>query len=157
MSGDMTKRQFGAGVLEASPRLFANPLLDKLSRVHHLTPLFVYLPVIAVLSGRSVGEAGRFSGFCSASCWDMRVWTIAEYWGHRVLFHCSLPGKLGARITFLIHGVHHVHPNDPLRLVMPPLLSAPLMLFGFCVLRLSLRPSVRVAGGGGFHRRLCRL
>ena len=33
--------------LSASPRLFDNALLDKLSRVHWSVPLFVYVPVIA--------------------------------------------------------------------------------------------------------------
>jgi sterol desaturase/sphingolipid hydroxylase (fatty acid hydroxylase superfamily) len=34
----------------------------------------------------------------------------------------------------MIHGVHHDHPNDPLRLVMPPSVSVPLaalVLWGF--------------------------
>ena len=31
----------------------------------------------------------------------------------------------------MIHGVHHDHPNDPLRLVMPPSASVPLALV-FC-------------------------
>ena len=33
---------------------------------------------------------------------------------------------LGARFHWIIHGVHHDHPNDPLRLVMPPAVSVPL-------------------------------
>ena len=33
----------------ASPRLFESDLLDKLSRVHHLTPVIVYLPIICGL------------------------------------------------------------------------------------------------------------
>ena len=28
----------------------------------------------------------------------------------------------------MIHGVHHDHPNDPLRLVMPPAASIPLAI-----------------------------
>ena len=34
-----------------------------------------------------------------------------------------MPLGLGPRFQFLIHGVHHIYPSDPLRLVMPPLLS----------------------------------
>jgi sterol desaturase/sphingolipid hydroxylase (fatty acid hydroxylase superfamily) len=56
------------------------------------------------------------------------IWTLTEYLGHRFLFHAGFPGRLGARIHFLVHGVHHIHPKDPLRLVMPPLLSGPIML-----------------------------
>ena len=32
----------------------------------------------------------------------------------------------------MLHGVHHDHPNDPLRLVMPPTASLPLAL-AFCL------------------------
>ena len=50
---------------------------------------------------------------------------------HRVL---APPARLslgagppvGSRLHFIIHGVHHDHPNDRLRLVMPPAVSVPL-------------------------------
>jgi dihydroceramide fatty acyl 2-hydroxylase len=149
MPVEMAKKQSDGAALDASPRLFANPLLDKLSRVHHLTPLVVYAPVVAWLLflawarlAPAIILAGLMAGYA--------VWTIAEYWGHRLLFHWTPPGKLGARINFLIHGVHHIHPSDPLRLVMPPLLSAPLMLAAFCVLRLVCGPQLVLPVAAGF-------
>ena len=36
------------------------------------------------------------------------------------------PQGIGARLHWIIHGVHHDHPNDPMRLVMPPSVSVPL-------------------------------
>ena len=65
-------------------------------------------------------------------------WTLTEYFGHRYLFHTifPLPFGLGPRFQFLIHGVHHVYPSDPLRLVMPPLLSAPIMLIALTIINL---------------------
>ncbi len=120
--------------LRASPRLFENPVLDKLSRVHWSTPLFLYLPVVAllaVLSSRSFGAGGVLA----AAALGYLIWTLIEYFGHRFLFHYEFPGAFGARIHLLIHGVHHVHPNDPLRLVMPALLSGPIMLIAYAVLR----------------------
>ncbi len=56
------------------------------------------------------------------------MWTLAEYWIHRVVFHFEPEEGWGAKVHFLIHGVHHEHPNDPLRLVMPPLASIPLAI-----------------------------
>jgi len=124
-----------ADALTASPRLFDNRLLDKLSRVHWSVPLAVYVPVICILGyvGFSVMTANLMLG---AIATGYVVWTLSEYFGHRYLFHWEFPGRLGARLHFLIHGVHHVHPNDPLRLVMPILLSGPLMLAAFGVGRL---------------------
>src|SRR4051812_50205787 len=53
-------------------------------------------------------------------------WTLCEYWIHRVVFHFEPEKGFGARLHWIIHGVHHDHPNDPLRLVMPPSVSVPL-------------------------------
>src|SRR5205823_4054054 len=53
-------------------------------------------------------------------------WTLFEYWMHRLVFHFEPEEGLGARLHWIIHGVHHDHPNDPMRLVMPPSVSIPL-------------------------------
>jgi len=118
--------------LGASPRLFANPLLDKLSRVHWSMPLIVYTPFVALLAWLSF-RALQPTIIVGASLLGYVIWTLVEYFGHRYLFHFVFPGRLGIRIHFLIHGVHHDHPNDPLRLVMPPLLSAPIMAVALLV------------------------
>ena len=124
-----------AAKLRASPRLFENPLLDKLSRVHWSTPLFLYLPVVLLLTAVSL-ESFSGVGVLGGALLGYFIWTLTEYLGHRFLFHYEFPGRFGARIHFLIHGVHHVHPNDPLRLVMPALLSGPIMLIAYAVARL---------------------
>ena len=123
--------------LSASPRLFESDLLDKLSRVHHLTPVIIYTPIIfgltiysLTLQGVAAVALGLFVGYIA--------WTLTEYFGHRYLFHTvfALPFGLGPRFQFLIHGVHHIYPSYPLRLVMPPLLSATIMLLALAVIRL---------------------
>ncbi len=131
-----TSTQMPAAEASASPRLFDSDLLDKFSRVHHLTPVIVYTPIILGLviysltlqSAAMVGVA-LVVGYIG--------WTLTEYFGHRYLFHTvfPLPFGLGPRVQFLIHGVHHIYPSDPLRLVMPPLLSAPIMLIALAIIR----------------------
>ena len=118
--------------LRASPRLFKSPLLDKLSRVHWSVPLLLYVPVVVALAALSFRHYKPGSVLLAAML-GYSIWTLVEYFGHRFLFHCDFPGSFGARIHFLIHGVHHEHPNDPLRLVMPALLSGPIMLISFLV------------------------
>ena len=54
------------------------------------------------------------------------IWTLTEYWLHRLVFHWEPDHPIGSRLHFIIHGVHHDHPNDRLRLVMPPAVSVPL-------------------------------
>jgi hypothetical protein len=47
------------------------------------------------------------------------IWTLTEYWLHRLVFHWQPKFPGGDRLHFIIHGVHHDHPNDAMRLVMP--------------------------------------
>ena len=123
--------------LDASPRLFENDLLDKMSRVHHLTPVIIYTPIILWLSFHSLSQLG-LGLLLLGLVIGYVAWTLTEYLGHRYLFHTvfPLPFGLGPRFQFLIHGVHHIYPSDPLRLVMPPLLSAPIMLIALTIIRL---------------------
>src|SRR4051812_11505459 len=118
-------------ILRASPPMFENRLLDRLSRVHPATPLVIYLPIIAVLL---VAAAERMAAgtILVAVVIGYFVWTLAEYWLHRVIFHFEPEKGLGARLHWIIHGVHHDHPNDPMRLVMPPSVSVPLSAL-FCL------------------------
>eukprot|EP00923_Selenidium_pygospionis_P014072 GHVN01024239.1.p1 GENE.GHVN01024239.1~~GHVN01024239.1.p1 ORF type:complete len:406 (+),score=52.89 GHVN01024239.1:40-1218(+) len=55
-------------------------------------------------------------------------WTLMEYCFHRFVFHYSeagLPDYGCVRVChFLAHGVHHLLPMDPMRLVMPPAVFA---------------------------------
>jgi sterol desaturase/sphingolipid hydroxylase (fatty acid hydroxylase superfamily) len=64
------------------------------------------------------------------------IWTLTEYWLHRLVFHWEPDNGFGRRMHFIIHGIHHDHPNDKLRLVMPPAVAIPLaaLFFGAFVL-----------------------
>ena len=120
--------------LAASPRLFRNPLLDRLSRVHPMLPPVLYLPVILGLlyvSRRFVFVGTMVAEFVGGYV----LWTVIEYFGHRFLFHHRFASPPGRWAQFLMHGVHHDHPNDPLRLVMPPLMSVPIMEAAWAVLK----------------------
>src|SRR4051795_10923482 len=112
-------------VLRASPRMFESDLLDKLSRVHPVVPPLIFVPVIGVLLAEGVVHG---TGWLTP-VWALvgyLLWTLTEYWLHRLVFHFEPEKGIGARLHWIIHGVHHDHPNDPLRLVMPPSVSVPL-------------------------------
>lgn len=135
--------------LSASPQLFDNALLDKLSRVHWSVPLFVYVPIIVLLGAISFSTIS-FGVSVGLMALGYLIWTLIEYFGHRYLFHWEFPGAWGRRIHFLIHGVHHDHPNDPLRLVMPILLSGPIMIIAWCVATALFGSTLRYPGLAGF-------
>jgi dihydroceramide fatty acyl 2-hydroxylase len=113
--------------LRASPPLLPIATLDKLTRVHHLVPVVIYAPAITLLIVLGLGRTSLL-GAIGLFAAGYVMWTLAEYWIHRVVFHFEPEEGWGAKLHFLIHGVHHEHPNDPLRLVMPPLASIPLAI-----------------------------
>jgi sterol desaturase/sphingolipid hydroxylase (fatty acid hydroxylase superfamily) len=121
-SSSLTKR---SEILRASPRMFENPLLDALSRVHPVVPPLIFLPAIAIAFALGADRVGALNGILAAAVGYV-VWTLTEYWLHRLVFHFEPDHGLGARLHWIIHGVHHDHPNDPMRLVMPPSVSVPL-------------------------------
>jgi sterol desaturase/sphingolipid hydroxylase (fatty acid hydroxylase superfamily) len=111
--------------LKASPPIFESSTLDRFTRVHPATPIVIFLPAIIVFAAAGVTDLGVPEGLLGVACGYV-VWTISEYWIHRGLFHFEPEAGLGARLHWMVHGVHHDHPNDPRRLVMPPIVSIPL-------------------------------
>ena len=141
-----TKR---SDVLRASPPMFESRLLDALSRVHPIVPVLIFVPGIAVLEawGLSYVSVPVAVGLLIAG---YALWTLFEYWLHRIVFHFEPQDGLGARMHWIIHGVHHDHPNDPLRLVMPPAVSVPLGASVFGVLYLIFGARYAPGLGAGF-------
>jgi sterol desaturase/sphingolipid hydroxylase (fatty acid hydroxylase superfamily) len=115
--------------------MFKWPWLDKLSRVHHLVPVAIFVPIIVVLFVISVTKLAVWA-IIALIAGGYVFWTLFEYWLHRLVFHFEPEAGIGARLHWIIHGVHHDHPNDPKRLVMPPSVSVPLaaIMFGVFVL-----------------------
>jgi dihydroceramide fatty acyl 2-hydroxylase len=134
--------------LRASPPLFGSRFLDRFTRVHHLVPVVLFLPAIVVLGALGIDRLGVGTALLLAIA-GYAGWTLTEYWMHRVVFHFEPEDGIGARVHFIIHGVHHDHPNDPMRLVMPPSVSVPLALafIGLFVLVLGT-PAAYLVGAG---------
>jgi dihydroceramide fatty acyl 2-hydroxylase len=112
-------------VLRDSPRMFESRLLDALSRVHPAVPVAIFLPAVLLLAAWGL-EKVSLAAMAGLAVAGYAMWTLFEYWLHRVVFHFEPQKGLGARLHWIIHGIHHEHPNDPLRLVMPPSVSIPL-------------------------------
>jgi sterol desaturase/sphingolipid hydroxylase (fatty acid hydroxylase superfamily) len=123
--------------------------LDKLSRVHPSVPLIIFVPVIAVLLVEGfIHGAGAWTPVWLVG--GYLFWTLTEYWLHRLVFHFEPERGIGARLHWIIHGVHHDHPNDPMRLVMPPSVSIPLAALFVFVFYLVLGSPAFLPFGAGF-------
>src|ERR671933_375732 len=129
--------------------MFSSGLLDRFTRVHPAVPVVLYLPVIVVLLATGAARLGMLSAL-GLALGGYAVWTLTEYWLHRLVFHFEPENGIGARLHWMIHGVHHDHPNDPLRLVMPPSASIPLATIFYALFWLVLGADRATAFGAGF-------
>src|ERR1700680_5183292 len=136
-------------VLRASPPMFDSRVLDAPSLVHPLVPVLIFVPAIVALMAWALSQLSAVAGVALAIA-GYALWTLFEYWLHRIVFHFEPEEGLGARMHWIIHGVHHDHPNDPLRLVMPPAVSRPLGAIVFGVLYLIFGPGCAPGLGAGF-------
>ena len=113
-------------------RMFKNDFLEALSRVHPSVPVIIYLPVILYVLYISVADYSlQLLTIVGLFILGLFIWSITEYVLHRFVFHYKPKSKLGEKIHFIFHGVHHDYPSDSRRLVMPPSVSIPLALLFF--------------------------
>ncbi len=134
-----------------TPRLFSNKILEKLSHVHPIVPVIIYVPVAGYFLARAaMVESLSTSIIISLFTAGFVFWTFAEYILHRYVFHFEFHSKLGEKVHFLIHGIHHDYPRDPLRLVMPPAVSIPLAILFYGLFWLTIGATYTPAFFAGF-------
>lgn len=104
--------------------MFKSDFVDFFSRTHALIVPILFVPAAGFCFwyGLSVAEVSVGLSVALAAV-GFLVWTLAEYWLHRTFFHWVPPGKIGEKMHFVVHGVHHTWPKDKYRLVMPPAVS----------------------------------
>lgn len=108
-------------------RMFDSDFMEFFSRVHPVTPLALYVPVICYMLYTSVWQRQlSIVAVTALFLLGVLLWTLTEYLIHRYVFHYDPKTRWGKRLHYVIHGVHHDYPNDARRLVMPPVVSIPL-------------------------------
>ena len=131
--------------------MFDNPLLELASRVHPVVPPLLYLPVVVFLLERAVGhEDLSVAAVAGVFALGIIAWSLTEYLLHRFVFHLEPDSRWGRRLHFIIHGVHHDFPHDPMRLVMPPAVSIPLAIVFWLGFRALLGPAWALPAFAGF-------
>lgn len=105
-------------------RLFRNPWLEKLTVIH----LSAFIALWAALLP-AIGVTGLY---VAPTLWavplvgaGLVVWTLTEYALHRYVFHFEPRSPMLQQAMFVIHANHHADANDPLRNLMPPIVSIP--------------------------------
>jgi 4-hydroxysphinganine ceramide fatty acyl 2-hydroxylase len=121
---------------DESVRMFKSDFLEAFSKVHPITPLIVFLPVISYFWYQAgVTYQLPWYSMLGWAALGLLVWTFVEYAMHRFVFHYHPSSDWGKRLHFLFHGVHHDYPNDSRRLVLPPTVSIPLATMFYFLFR----------------------
>lgn len=104
-----------------SIRIFKNPILESFTHVHPIIPLLLWSPVVVWFFYRAVNAQGlTLNEVLLSALFGLVLWTFTEYTLHRYVFHWNAKSAAGKYFVFLFHGLHHDDPQDPTRLVMPP-------------------------------------
>ncbi len=117
---------------QETPQMFKRPWMEILSKVPWFLPHLLFIPVVGVLLVQAYSLVS-LGAFLAIFIGGIFFWTLAEYFFHRIIFHYECTSQFGQRLHWIAHGVHHDYPNDPKRLVLPPVLSVPLATFFYFV------------------------
>ncbi|MEX0883160.1 MAG: sterol desaturase family protein [Cyclobacteriaceae bacterium] len=103
-----------------SAKMFANPVLERLSRTHISLPItmFIGLSVYSLYYGISSTYIPFWESFSLVTS-GFLFFTFVEYIMHRYLYHMIPDRKWKDKLQYSLHGVHHDYPKDKDRLAMP--------------------------------------
>ncbi|KAL9688809.1 hypothetical protein QQ045_033233 [Rhodiola kirilowii] len=129
-------------VSKKGPRFFGNDYLEMLTKTKWWVIPMVWLPVVCMLVLRSVSMGLKTSHVAMMLVFGLFIWTLMEYMLHRFLFHVKTTSYWANTAHYLLHGCHHKHPMDALRLVFPPAATAILCVPFWSIVRILSTPSV---------------
>ncbi|XP_024022798.1 dihydroceramide fatty acyl 2-hydroxylase FAH1-like [Morus notabilis] len=132
-----------------SPRFFESDILEFLTRTAWWVIPLVWLPVVCYTISMSVRMGHTCSEIAVMVAVGVFIWTLLEYSLHRFLFHIKTKTYWGNTIHYLLHGCHHKHPMDSLRLVFPPVPAAILTIPLWNMIKLLSTTSTTPALFGG--------
>ncbi|XP_009140305.1 dihydroceramide fatty acyl 2-hydroxylase FAH1 [Brassica rapa] len=139
-------------VTKEGPRFFHSDFWEFLTLTVWWAVPVIWLPVVVWCISMSVSMGCSFPEVVSLVALGIFIWTFIEYCLHRFLFHMKTKSYWGNTAHYLIHGYHHKHPMDHLRLVFPPALTAIMCFPLWNLAKLIATPSAAPAlfGGGLF-------
>ncbi|KEH37077.1 fatty acid 2-hydroxylase-like protein [Medicago truncatula] len=136
-------------VSKEGPRFFQNEVLESLTLTVWWAIPVIWLPVVCWFVYNSIQMGLSCPHIALMVVLGIFVWTLLEYTLHRFLFHIKTKTYWGNTIHYLLHGCHHKHPMDGLRLVFPPTATAILLFPFWNAVKLFSTPSTTPALFGG--------
>ncbi|CAN6465218.1 unnamed protein product [Victoria cruziana] len=137
-------------VCTEGPRFFENEILEFLTKTAWWVIPVTWLPFVCYFLMKSIWMGHTPLQVASMVVAGIFVWTLIEYTLHRFLFHIKTKSYWGNTMHYLLHGCHHKHPMDGLRLVFPPAATAILLFPFWNLVKLISTPTTQpgLFGGG---------
>ncbi|KAI3717241.1 hypothetical protein L1987_68731 [Smallanthus sonchifolius] len=132
-------------VSKEGPRFFKSDFWEFLTKNQWYAIPIIWLPVICWYTAKSFNMGRSPPQIAIILAMGILVWSLMEYTLHRFLFHIKTKSYWGNTLHYLLHGCHHKHPQDGLRLVFPPTATAILLVPLWKLLNLISTPSVAPA------------
>ncbi|KAG2309048.1 hypothetical protein Bca52824_028796 [Brassica carinata] len=136
-------------VSKEGPRFFHSDFWEFLTLTRWWVVPVIWLPVSLWCMSMSVSRGLSLPEIVPLIALGIFIWTFIEYTLHRFLFHIKTKSYWGNTAHYLLHGCHHKHPMDHLRLVFPPTATAILCFPFWNLVKLFTTPSVTPALFGG--------
>lgn len=110
-----------AGRRPARMTVLKNPFVERwLAQAHPITPGIWFGWIVVYGLYVALTQFTWWVGL-SAFLGGVLLTTLIEYVLHRWVFHLEPKTRAGRFRIFLLHGYHHEFPQDPMRLVLPPI------------------------------------
>lgn len=136
-------------ISKEGPRFFENDALEFLTRTVWWVIPMIWLPVACWFVIMTIRMGHSLPRVVAMIMIGLLTWTLVEYTLHRFLFHIKTNSYWANTVHYLIHGCHHKHPMDGLRLVTPPAATAILSVPFYYLFQLMSTPSTAPALFGG--------
>ncbi|KAI3800721.1 hypothetical protein L1987_28815 [Smallanthus sonchifolius] len=132
-------------VSKEGPRFFKSDFWEFLTRNEWYVIPIIWLPVVCWYTTKSFKMGHSPPQIAVILLLGIFVWSLLEYVLHRFLFHIKTKSYWGNTLHYLLHGCHHKHPQDELRLVFPPTATAILLVPFWNFVKLISTPTVAPA------------
>lgn len=143
-------------VSKQGPRLFESDLMEMFTNTYWWMIPLIWLPIVFYVEWQALQGGISASAIPLYMAGGLLIWTLLEYSLHRFLFHAATSTYWWNTIHYLLHGCHHKHPQDPNRLVFPPLLC---IIFSVAIVTpftyFLPKPVVYTMYGGGLLGYVC--
>src|SRR5947207_6577038 len=86
---------------KGSARMFRSSFFEWFSHVHPATPAVLFLPLVAYALYTALGP--KHEPPLGVAAWFVGgylIWTLFEYWFHRLFFHLPVRGPRSERVYF---------------------------------------------------------